>query len=111
MIRKLVIAVLLLVGCSSNVPKLAADTLASRVGEEVELTGQFEGPGKIADYVVVDGKMIYLLNPRPIVPAYGAKIVAKGKLQYSPAQAGGPEIAATLPEHYFIDSALLLVVP
>ena len=111
MIRNLVISTLLLVSCSSKVATLAPDTLAAKVGEEVELTGVFEGPGKLADYVIVDGKMIYLLNPRPNVPAYGARVVVKGKLQYSPAQARGPEIAATLPEHYFMDSALLVAVP
>jgi hypothetical protein len=55
--------------------------------------------------------MIYLLNPRPNVPTYGAKIVVRGKLQHSPAQAAGPETVAALPEHYFIDSPFLVEVP
>jgi hypothetical protein len=95
-----------------------AMALASKVGKMVTLEGRFDGPGKIADYIIVGDEEVYLTgNSKPDGNAmhYGTDVIVKGKLQrYVPPKnepriAGQP--AAILGEHYFIESAEFVGLP
>lgn len=94
--------------------------LTSNVGKIVTLQGRFDGPGKLADYIVVDNVEVYLKGsskPNADSVKYGTEVIVKGKLQhYEPPKAdAAPTVhgqpAAIVGEHYFIESAELVGLP
>jgi hypothetical protein len=100
---------------NNNVTRLARD-----VGKIVTLQGRFDGPGKLADYIVVDNVGVYLMgNSKPSARSvkYGTEVIVKGKLQhYVPPKADSPptvdgQSVAIVGEHYFIESAELVGLP
>jgi hypothetical protein len=124
--RRAVLFVLLLSGCSgtnspSATPSQEGARLASKVGQEVTLRGRFDGPGKLADYVIADGEQVYLKGispPDANSMEYGTEVIVRGKLQhYVPLKADSEptdsdeQPRAGLPEHYFIQAAKLERVP
>jgi hypothetical protein len=91
--------------------------LPSQVGKAVALEGQFGGPGKEADFVMVGGTEIYLTG-RPdaggrAVP-YGGIVKVHGTLRFakSPAttQSAGAVPAQVPPDYFFIENAAAHVV-
>lgn len=125
--RRTLLGLFLLAGCStsntlSQAPEPTAASLVSKVGQEVTLRGRFDGPGKVADYIVIaNGEHVYLTGesqPDPNSTKYGTEVVIRGKLQHyipPPADFTAPvpdePIRAIPGEHYFIDSAVLVGVP
>jgi hypothetical protein len=116
MTRNLALLGLLLIGCSAAHP--LPDSLSSKIGQEVELRGQFGGPGKLADYIIVGQEQIYLFElPKTEGLKYGAVIAARGKLEHAPGAPGAScdsndDCAEPgLPEHYFIRRAAIAIEP
>ncbi|MGO1068267.1 hypothetical protein [Lysobacter sp. CA199] len=90
------------------------DRLASQTGSQVTLRGTWSGPGKLADFIVVDDETVYLFvagSDDSRIP-YGTAIVARGTLEHYTARksehTGDPAWAA-LPSHYFIKPAQIEV--
>jgi hypothetical protein len=117
-VKQLALSALLLVGCATAPPVSSTSLLAPRIDQYVELTGRFGGPGKIADFVVVDGEPVYLphLPQEPPPPPYGTAVMVKGVLRYytpppEPCDNKAKCRYAIVPAHYFIDGAALEIAP
>jgi len=107
-------------GCSktttqqaSPLPITAAENLADNVGHIVTLRGRFGGPGKIADYVAIDGESVYLTGdsePDATSTKYGAEVTVRGVLEHyiPPSPSDLPDNVVQPPEYYFIESAKLV---
>ncbi len=123
--RGISIGFLLMVGfsaCYAITRQQSRDTkgLASKVGRIVTLEGRFDGPGKIADYIVVDDDEVYLTGNSRLDSnsvRFGTEVIVKGKLQHyvppkvdAPPTVGGQTVAI-VGEHYFIESADLVGLP
>jgi hypothetical protein len=123
--RGIGIVLLLLAGfsvCYAITRQQNRDTmaLASKVGKIVTLEGRFDGPGKIADYIIARGEEVYLTGnskPDPNSTPYGTEVIVKGKLQhYVPPKDNAPSTVGGRPfakpgEHYFIESAEFVGMP
>lgn len=91
--------------------------LPEMVGHRVHLTGQFNGPGKIADFVLLPNDAHVYLTGKPdtanVRIEYGAPVTADGILHhYVAPPITGPEAnndayAKGLPEYYFIEDAVV----
>jgi len=106
-------ALISLAGCQTSrqapLPKL--------IGHRVHLTGQFNGPGKIADFILLpNGAQIYLTGKPDTANVrieYGTPATADGILHhYVAPPLTGPEAnndlyAKGLPEYYFIEDAIV----
>jgi hypothetical protein len=107
-------------GCEAFVTEAVswAAGLASKVGQQVTLRGRFDGPGKIADYIITDGGLVYLvggIRAGGNSLKNGTEIVVKGTLQrylQPPSNLASSvvkdESMAMRPEHYFIEAAELV---
>lgn len=89
---------------------------AARIGKSVALTGRFDGPAKIADFVRVDDEIVYLpdLAPSPR-PTYGTTVVVRGVLRRfdPPADACAPGpgcFDAVLPAYWYLEGARIEAV-
>ncbi|GEM_PF-2848263 len=94
--------------------------LQSLVGRHVHLEGQFGGPGKIADFILVPGGEIYLMGSldaggQPL--RYGNRIAVDGVLGYQvyppttlPEDSHGPTPQRPF-DHYYIRDAKVHVLP
>ena len=85
------------------------------VGHRVHLTGQFNGPGKIADFVLLPNDAHVYLTGKPdtanVRIEYGTPVTVDGILHHfvAPAHAE-PEndaYATGIPEYYFIEDAVV----
>lgn len=119
-----VIGIVLLLSISAVYAKTrqrspSVNGLASNVGKIVTLQGRFDGPGKLADYIVVDDEGVYLMDDSKLIAnsvKHGTEVIVKGKLQhYAPPKAeprtvnGQP--VAILGGHYFVESVELVGLP
>jgi hypothetical protein len=92
--------------------------LKKQVGQQVTFSGQFKGPGKVADYVVTDAGTVYLFAPKwPDIEIevegpplqYGERVTVSGTLKYSPAvgfdqpPTAGPH-PSPIPPYYYIEA-------
>jgi hypothetical protein len=116
--RGIALALVMVAGCFGPVrpratptaPETSTVALALRIGQEVTLHGRFDGPGKLADFIVLaDGQAVYLMGdnaPHPSTTAYGVEIAVRGTLRHyvPPPDSQLPDSVAQLPEHYFIES-------
>ena len=104
---------LFLAGCASA-PAPPPQGLSARLGQEVELQGVLRGPAKFADFIEVDGAMVYL--PRPAARAvglrYGDAVRVRGRLEHTgpaPLPEGCTDVAdcpaAQPPEAYVVRAA------
>src|SRR6185437_271825 len=91
--------------------------LPEMVGHRVHLTGQFNGPGKIADFILLpNGAHVYLTGQPDTANVrieYGTPVTVNGILHHFVApERTGPEAendayAAGIPEYYFIEDAVV----
>jgi hypothetical protein len=113
------VMIISLAGCHSRTARTARPSdLRPLVGHEVHLEGRFDGPGKLADYIVVPGGEIYLFEPiesggRKL--AYGSTIAVEGVLGYrsyppTTQPEGGVPWPARPEDHYFINNAKVRVL-
>lgn len=52
------------IGCHSAGGQLpSAPTLEAQTGHAMHFEAKLRGPGKLADYIVVDNRIIYLIDP------------------------------------------------
>ncbi len=112
---KAIALVVALASCSTVKPSSTTDNLALSVGSYVELRGEI-GVGKIADYVLVKGIPVYFVGDGKSYTGsipIGTIVIAKGVLQqYVPAtNIVSSDDIASVPMHYFISSAQVVVVP
>lgn len=108
---------LLLVAFSAVGQARPEGPLASRVGHEIELRGNYS-IGKLANIVMTDSWSVYLFDPRqqPADIKPGSRVVAIGKLEFHP---GSPPLkcggdgcgVTTIAPHYFIRSASVVALP
>ncbi|HEX5242630.1 MAG TPA: hypothetical protein VFW23_05145 [Tepidisphaeraceae bacterium] len=89
--------------------------LPEMVGHRVHLTGQFNGPGKIADFILLPNDAHVYLTGKPdtanVRIEYGTPVTVDGILHHFVAPGRrGPDAendayAAGIPEYYFIEDA------
>lgn len=110
-----VAALLCGVGCNNSRPATAGRAdLPALVGHQVHLEGRFGGPGKLADFVEVSGKPIYLtgaINLDGDRPKYGSIITVDGTLGHHDVAHAPQELhASSIPDHYFVNNAKVHVL-
>jgi len=80
----------------------------------VHFEGRFSGPGKLADFVELSGKPIYLtveIDSHGGRPKYGSIITVEGTLgHHDVAQAPQELHASSIPDHYFVNNAKVHVL-
>ncbi len=102
-----------LLGCQTSHQR----PLPEMIGHRVHLTGQFNGPGKIADFVLLPNDAHVYLTGKPdtanIRIEYGTPVTVDGILHHFVAPSRtGPDAndeayAAGIPEYYFIEDAVV----
>ncbi len=91
--------------------------LPEMVGHRVHLTGQFNGPGKIADFLLLPNDAHVYLTGKPdtanVRIEYGTPVTVDGILHHfvAPSRTGpdaeSDAYAAGIPEYYFIEDAVV----
>lgn len=91
--------------------------LPEMIGHRVHLTGQFNGPGKIADFILLpNGAHVYLTGKPDTANVrieYGTPVTVDGILHHfvAPERAesdtNDASYAAGIPEYYFIEDAIV----
>jgi hypothetical protein len=103
-----------LFGCSSNVPEPKPTDLHSQLGHEVSFEAQYGGPGKEADWVMLQGEEVYLIDPvfnANRRPDYGANIQVQGILRYRTFPINKDPLMQTPPDYFYIDHASVRILP
>jgi hypothetical protein len=102
---------------STSAPATQPTDLRGLVGQRVRLEGRFDGPGKLADYVVVPGGHFYLMGKtdtggRDV--GYGSTVAVEGVLQYQeyppPRQPDGELPQARPPDHFYMMDAKVTIL-
>jgi hypothetical protein len=99
-------------------PQTPQNDLHSQIGQMVHLEGEFNGPGKEADYILVVGKDgIYLprIDSGGAAIPYGSWVSADGVLQFQkfpPASqpAGSAPLIQIPPDYFFIENAKIHLI-
>jgi hypothetical protein len=109
MTMTLVLAII--AACHSSQSKRSFTDLSERIGQRVHLEGRFGGPGKLADYAMVDDQQAYLTGDVDLHDiAYGSPIAVDGVLGFrkipSGTNADASRPVGRPPDHfYYIENA------